>query len=102
MESKGVVDPQEIDSAFAAVNQDASAMIKYSEFVAAAIEARVLYETGRVEAVFRRLDIDDSVRCEGRVDPDAPLLVRPALFSMHRDRHRANGTDEARSSGACA
>jgi len=60
MVNNGISDKSEARKYFDAVDQDGTGMIKYSEFIAAAMEESHYSATEQIEAAFRRLDLDDS------------------------------------------
>jgi calcium-dependent protein kinase len=58
MRSHGMDDSDEIEALFAAVNQDGTGKVKYSEFVAAELDPAHYQNEGQIEAAFKRLDFD--------------------------------------------
>lgn len=50
----------EIESAFAAIDQDHQGVIKYTEFIAAALEEKAYQAEENVLAAFHKLDLDDT------------------------------------------
>jgi len=60
MVTHGLKDRAEIKAAFDAIDQDSTGVIKYSEFVAAALEESTYNSVAKVEAAFHTLDIDNS------------------------------------------
>jgi len=67
----------EIQEAFIAIDQDQTGVIKYSEFIAAAIDEKEFDEDHEVEAAFRRLDLDES----GELDVDDLRQLLPKGLS---------------------
>lgn len=60
MAKNGIADKAKARTYFDAVDQDGTGMIKYSEFIAAAMAESHYSATEQIEAAFRRLDLDDS------------------------------------------
>ena len=50
----------EITTAFEAIDQDHTHMIKFSEFIAAAVDEQQYHEEDQLAAAFHKLDLDDS------------------------------------------
>ena len=60
MKKNGIGDPKEVSTYFNAIDQDRTGIIKYSEFIAAAMAEKSFQSAESLEAAFRRLDLDDS------------------------------------------
>ena len=56
----GICAKEDARSYFDAVDQDGTGVIKYSEFIAAAMTESECNSAATIEAAFRRLDLDDS------------------------------------------
>ena len=75
--SKLGMENAEIKAAFSAIDQDQTGILKYSEFIAAAIDEKEFDEDHEVEAAFRRLDLDES----GSLDVDDLRQLLPKNLS---------------------